>query len=427
MSAAVPAPVDSVEPAINGTHRVEPVASPGGSRDRVVIRDVEIFSEVTTGDMGEVDAQRVDEIARRTNDRMAQGQHPLIIVSHDDDPSAAPVVGRIPGPVRAGQLSNGLRGIYADFEMARSDFDALIASNKMPRRSVEIDREDEVILQVALLGREAPGARIPDMHFFDAAQQGCDRLVLMRSGNPPASVTFADSQPQQEAADMTAEEINQLLASMDPEELRRKLAEMLASAQSDKNEPSDSADGEALTGGDDDEDEEDMAESGDNRRTANSSSESEAAKYASEVRRLKSQVGVLSTKLEQTTAEYREMAVRAKYAGVLHDLATVEGFSTVDPDAEMDQLVKFGSDAERDAHIDHIRANYRRDTGVSLVNASRMGGAAFAASPKTSNDLSMSQAEKIADYAAKHGITSFDEAADKMGIALGATGNGSKA
>ena len=222
-----------------GTHVVDRFSTANGD-NRVVIRDVEIFSEVVDGPMGTVDADRVNEIAEATNARMATGMHPLIIVSHEDSPSMAPVVGRIPRPVRVGTMpQSGKTGIFADVEMPLADFEALVASNKLPRRSAEIATDTLEILQVALLGREPPAATLPDTHFGSP-----QRLALMGSDKPLAKIEFEDK-PRASVAQY------QQGGTMTPAEALKAIQSILAdmdTGEGEQPEAAENTDGATLTG-----------------------------------------------------------------------------------------------------------------------------------------------------------------------------------
>jgi hypothetical protein len=148
-----------------GSHRVT------DKGDRVVIHDLELFSgfdpaiDVGDAEMREYDAAKVRAVVARTQQFMARGQNPRIVLRHDRP-------GRNVEPDSRGEVTSLKaveRGqtveVLGDVEMARSDFDALIASNRYPRRSAEISKVDGHMANVALLGREPPRRPIRDTRF----------------------------------------------------------------------------------------------------------------------------------------------------------------------------------------------------------------------------------------------------------------------
>ena len=141
----------------------------------VVIHDVGLFSgyDATLHEgnakMEPYDAAMVGRMAEGTAALIRRGQYPRIAIGH---PSGAEAdtrrsVGRVVS-VRMSERS-GVPTIVGDIEMRREDFDALIASNAFPRRSVEIFAKPWRIGAVALLGGDTPSSPVEDTVFSEGA------------------------------------------------------------------------------------------------------------------------------------------------------------------------------------------------------------------------------------------------------------------
>lgn len=142
----------------------------------VTVHDVTLFvgydPELHEGNekMEPFNAAAVQRMAKGTQSLISRGQHPQIAVSHpgvsmDGTADARPSVGRI-SAVRY-ELLNGIPTIKGDYQMSEADFDALIASNRYPRRSVEIFPKPLRIGTVALLGGDTPSSPVEDTMFSD--------------------------------------------------------------------------------------------------------------------------------------------------------------------------------------------------------------------------------------------------------------------
>lgn len=152
---------------ISGSHRVTDL---GGGR--VIVHELELFVgfDPTYDDPEDERAarqtpERVREVLYATHDSIRRHMYPRLILGHNGDElqdEERPVVGRITD-VRPATI-NGVPGIVGDVEMARSDFNAYLASNRFSRRSAEI-YPDGRMTQVALLSSKRPGRPLPDTHF----------------------------------------------------------------------------------------------------------------------------------------------------------------------------------------------------------------------------------------------------------------------
>lgn len=151
------------------------VAAPAGSSHRitrtpegkVVIHDLELF----VGHIPAVDGDNftkwtedeVDRVYKATVHRMSLGQRPKLILGHNDkERKGAPAYGDIIALSKR-RISGG-PGLAGDVEMSAADFDQFVASNRYPRRSVEIWK-DGCMSEVALIGSETPARPLPDTRF----------------------------------------------------------------------------------------------------------------------------------------------------------------------------------------------------------------------------------------------------------------------
>lgn len=114
---------------------------------------------------------KVHEIARETRERMKKGQFPRVVLRHEMpgrtvDPCA---IGRMPRVWE--EMRDGVAHIVADIEMTRSAFEEYLLSDAYPRRSAEFEpTEAKYLMNVALLGREAPGRPLEDTRYTFSMQ-----------------------------------------------------------------------------------------------------------------------------------------------------------------------------------------------------------------------------------------------------------------
>lgn len=148
------------------SHSVE--ATPEG---KVRIRDLELFMgfdpSIDSGDddaISQYDNEKVRSIARRTNQFIARGSRPKLVIEHEKD-------GKEAVPAAVGDIMdvryeerNGVGYIVGDVEMSKPLFDKLLGNNAFPRRSAEIWKDDH-LSEVALLGRDTPRRPLPDTRF----------------------------------------------------------------------------------------------------------------------------------------------------------------------------------------------------------------------------------------------------------------------
>jgi hypothetical protein len=395
MTTAMPGAGATFIPRLDGSHRVEDVGN-----GRVIVRDVEVFGEMEDGPLGRVDESTLRKIRDATNGRMRLGGHPMVILTHDD--GDVPVVGRIPSDVRLGvSASSGRKTIYADIEMPAENFEAYIATNRYPRRSAEINKKSLTMLQLSLLGRNAPAVELPDTHFSSPNSD----TVAIGSDTLPPTVFAAKETPT-----MTAAELLSAVQAMTPDDRKAIRAVFEASEETDEEKKKrEEAEAKAKA------EEEEKAKEMEADEEAKHSASGSIAKMQTKLLDATNTIAKLQARLDQTEARASAMEVRAKYEPIVHSLKNIEGFSTVDVATEVARLSAMPDDKSRDAHLDHIRQNYRREvTGSALVNAS----ASFAAAPGDQTvKFSDADNRKIVTLATRDGI-SYDEAAAKLNIKL---------
>lgn len=151
--------------AIEGSHQVCQI-----SPTKVAILGLELFTGFSKeydqkgSRFEKYDKEKVEAIIRQTKSLMACGQNPKLILRHNDGESDRPVVGDV---VRIDYAEiAGAPGIVGDIVMSKVDFDSLVASNRYPRRSAEITKNNRLVA-VALLGSEAPARPLPDTRFSE--------------------------------------------------------------------------------------------------------------------------------------------------------------------------------------------------------------------------------------------------------------------
>lgn len=165
MSAIATHPMPTVEDALpTGSH----LATRDG-RD-VVVHGVELYRTTDdggSGGFGPVDSERLGRIVNLSNERINGGQYVQIVVQHkinDEDVVMPDSIGRIDGPLRI-ENRMGEQFVVGDMRLREYAFQDFVASNRYPRRSVEIMPvgDDGAIVQLALLGRETPRQNIRDV------------------------------------------------------------------------------------------------------------------------------------------------------------------------------------------------------------------------------------------------------------------------
>ena len=211
-------------PAVSGSHRVS------HHGEKVVLHDVEVFCgfdpDIDDGSDERVKkwtADRVREAVDRTGLFIARGQSPKVVIRHDSDGDAAPpeAVGDCLS-IRAADRGKATY-VLMDLEFQSTDFEALIRTNKYPRRSAEI-WPDGHISEVALLGRETPGRPLPDTKFAKAgeAERWERRLTPLRFAavHPGATNAFVPSAAGDDSMDDKMRELEE-----ENSRLRSKVAE----------------------------------------------------------------------------------------------------------------------------------------------------------------------------------------------------------
>jgi len=148
------------------SHSVEKTAE-----GKVRIRDLELFMGFDPSidsdedeTMQQYDNRKVASIAKRTNQFIARGSRPKLVIEHEKE-------GKEAVPAAVGDITtvryedrNGVGYIVGDVEMSQPMFDKLLGNNAFPRRSAEIWKDDH-LSEVALLGRDTPRRPLPDTKF----------------------------------------------------------------------------------------------------------------------------------------------------------------------------------------------------------------------------------------------------------------------
>ncbi len=148
------------------SHTVEKTAE-----GKVCIRNLELFMGFDPSidsdedeTMQQYDNRKVASIAKRTNQFIARGSRPKLVIEHEKE-------GKEAVPAAVGDITtvryedrNGVGYIVGDVEMSQPLFDKLLGNNAFPRRSAEIWKDDH-LSEVALLGRDTPRRPLPDTKF----------------------------------------------------------------------------------------------------------------------------------------------------------------------------------------------------------------------------------------------------------------------
>lgn len=364
--------------AITGTHRAYHHAD-----GRVIVRDVELFSEVPDGPLGRVDRATLDKIVAFTNDQRRQGKHTKVIATHSDD---APVIGHVASDMRVVQSDKtGALTIFGDLSFSAADFAQYVASNRFPNRSAEIVKDTLWMSSVALLGRDRPGANIPDVMFSDGGKAA-------RFTAPAGLVMQFSTQEVRKV-----EKLNELMAAMS--------ACLDAMPEADRKTAAYSARKALAKYGDDkDDDDTDVAK---NAATA------QIATFQAQIASLTASNDALKAgndRLHEAVKALQSQTVTAKYAARLSHFKNVRGFTTIDEGAELSRLLAMKDDAERDAHFSFIEKNYRQSaTGAALVAAGLPFDAIEQRDGAKPNAMTEDQTEKVVAYATAKGCT-FAEA-----------------
>lgn len=357
-----------------GSHAVE------RQGDRMIVRNVELFStKAKDSALGPVDRPMLERIASHTNFMAARGRHTHIVVRHAS--KEEPADQQSHGTVRALRVgeSDGQTYIYGDLHMKPWSGHLL---ESYPRRSAEIfgQRDGETVSlssaddldlwmgNLALLGRETPGADIPDI---ELPGDGGPEPVAFQSDVPP--VTFADQEKPPMELDKKA-----VIKYLDEHEDERKSI-MAKYADEDKG------------GKDKDEDEKSESKSASGAEpavpeTPAPASFADSAEYLA----MAAKIGELEQNQRQSETEsaLRELADK----GVVFDMGD-----------EVERCAKIIDPSDRAAEFARMEKNYARtQTPKSLINAGN-AAATFAgdAVPATNQAVTHSDANKVSELAAK--------------------------
>lgn len=382
-SVQVPAP-------IRASHRITP-----GER-HCVVHEVELFAEMPDGPLGAVDAAKLASIAEATNAKVRQGLFPSIVLRHTRDAlntgSAADprALGRIAGEVRVAKSARtGLMSIVGDLEIPAKTFHEYVASGHYPRRSAEISPDTLDIRNIALLGREAPRATIPDL--------------LVASDKPAVEIEPPGLSPIviQEQSMTTAELISGIkaLSADDKAALFSAIAADVPGLTFAAPKPPKAPE---------------PAPAPTTEPTADFSANPAIVA-------LKAKVGELET-----------LRKRDGYMARLAEMSAKEGIELTPAD-EIETIMAFSTDEAREAWFEKIKKNYRRSPSQDLVNGSNTLGniVSHATGPDKTVQFSSADASRVSTLASKlmaeKGMgenEAFSEAAKQLGFskALGLQG-----
>jgi hypothetical protein len=334
---AMPERAAMEQPSLVGSH---PIEFEGRS---AIVRGVELFTTVEDAPLlGTVDLDMLQRIVEFTNELAGRGRHPNLVIQHnlDGDRDDDTARGRIEN-VRL--VEGGDRPyIVGDLRIAAHDAEWLI--DRYPRRSAEIqmlDRKPEGRLwlkNVALLGRESPGADLPD--------------VLLFSDDAPVA-TVASSLPEvafaaERNTKMGTKEIKAALAEMSDDDRKKLLAEFMEDGSDDEKKK----------------DDEDQSDNADPKANANTSTAADSAPVASFDAASDPTVAALMVTVGQMKAALTEERIgrrleKMREQGVQFELE--------------DEAKYLGtlSEEAREAHFARMETNYqRKPTGAGLVDAS---------------------------------------------------------
>jgi hypothetical protein len=373
---------------VKGSHAIEE----DGER-HVLVKNVELFSEVDGGPLGRVDHATIEKIVQATNANYARGRHVGVILTHSDN---AEVVGRVSSPVRCGRCERtGKYTIYGDMRMARSDFESLLYNGRYPRRSAEIGKTSLAMHNVSLLGRESPAADIRDVVFAaerEATTHTTEPVACYALGES-SSIRFNEEHPM-----TTAELISTLTAAFSSMSAAER-----AAAESQIR---------AAVGG-----ESDARFSEVNDRLAMFETRLAEATATRDV--LQVQVCDLTAQLAESNARFSDSEtarVRDRHRERLVHFKTNLGF-VMDVDRELKAVMAL-PEAERDAHFSYIASTYRREgTGPGIIARGALpfeaisngqGNPAGGAAQMTSDDR-----DAIQKFAGDNNIVNFAEAKAK--------------
>lgn len=352
--------------------------------DDVVIKDVEMFTEMADADkFGEVNTDLLRQIADATNASIAGGQYPQIILTHGED---APVVGRVVGPLYISESPySGRMTIYGDMRFSRVNFETYVRSNDYPRRSAEIHIDTKIMHQLALLGRSNPAAAVRDVYFDDAAR--CLRatggsIVQFQAVLPGSATTHPNG-----GTDMTPTEI---LKNMEEDDIKKLKAACEAKLSDGEKDTSDNAD-----------DEEKKSESED--KDDDTSKNADIAALTKRLDAMDKAVTSAAQKNAELMSLNQSLHVRAEWRPKLEDLKR-DGYSTLDVDSEMNRIASFSNDEQREAHVQYIRDNFKRDVSSGITSRGFIAATPPASTPAT-HALNAAQDKEVRTYAQRKGIT----------------------
>lgn len=340
---------------------------------RVQIKRVELFAEMEDGPLGAVGESDLDDIAEFLVELMDQGRFSQVVIEHQREGEAdrpRESVGIVTGPItveKSGQ--NGKATLYGTLDLNESDFENYIASNRFPRRSAEITNrkvdggEKLWMSQVALIGRLAPRADLPDVYVFatdDSAAIICgekepNAMKASELTGKIGGVSFQDETPDD--LEKAAKEARKFADSCDA--ARKKMAGD-EKPKDDKDKTADNAEP------DDDEKKDEKEKSADN-------SASPALKFSDPNIQARFDLQAEQIhKLSVDLGEERKATRMTGYASKLTELAAAGvQFSRDDEMARLEAK----SPAEAESHLGVIEANYARSNGHRMVDASRNGAA----------------------------------------------------
>lgn len=416
--------------------------------DKVIVRDVELFSTGESGPLGKVDADTLSTMVEATNTIMSRGRATMIVIRHQDDEGGAmqDTIGRIAGSMHVAVSPFSDRPtVFGDMEFGRAEFDAWIRPNRFSRRSAEIvpiesdDGPKELvgqswIFQIALLGRELPRCDLRDIHIF--AQSG--RVVTPQVGGdtlPPIEI-FRIPEPQngegeeeylgrtdtisrhdcvdpdrarvyarqmwtaKKGDDMPDdkpfdEKLVKAVKAMTDDE-RRRFFKSFADDDDDDKKKDDKTDDDKKKSDSARDDDDRKDDDDEKKKKANNAKVPEIASYSHLQDLVKEQGDQIVAVLAQLGKTQKDAAERDTRA-ILKNMRDVDGFQ-LDLDAELPRIVALPED-QRDDEIKRMRENYRRITTPAGIVAGSNGVAAMAREQRTAEgkELDIDAVTKKAD------------------------------
>lgn len=382
----------------------------------VVIHDVPILdTHEDDGRIAPLDKLTDDVLQSVLDATKARGAcKPIVQVQHEkpDDDDAISVGDGVYDETRVyGYLSNGYiapcsdfgdnhSAIFADVVVDQDFFEEYVSRGLLPRRSVGLLPDENgnfYIEHLALLGKTAPARPLRDMTRFAALANNRETY----SGGRHVSIPYEPGENTMATVTMTDEQLQALVF-----DAADKAVEKYAKAkmESDSGPPKGDKPDDDDYEDDEDKDKEDLEDDPDDKKKDNKSANSgkrfkagkdqRIANYEAKLANFQKQLDTVKAENAQLTRRHTEQM----YGERLRILYS-RGYK-IDVDKELDRIVNFASDADRDAELDRIEQNYNRVPIGTRINRSEIAEPYSDARP-VSNDADKKKAE---EYASKHGV-----------------------